>query len=192
VPEPIAVATPPPAPATPAPELAPEGIFYLLAPSRVETDHGLVGLLAGTGVKLVRPGVYLTPSGEVPLDPALLTNDMAKARAARDVGRAAQTAAQARVAAEGARAADLARAASANEAAQDTREQAGEAAKAQAMAQRNARIADIRQEIARKRTSKASLLKAKGFQQQANDIEAKIRVLQQELRSLGVAGGMLE
>jgi hypothetical protein len=41
-------------------------------------------------VKRVREGVYLTPFGEQRLDAALLTNDMAKARAARDADRVAQ------------------------------------------------------------------------------------------------------
>lgn len=196
VPEPIAAATPPPAPApaTPAPELAPEGVFYLLAAARVETADGLVGLPPGTGVKLVRPGIYLTPSGEVPLDPALLTNDMGKARAARDADRARQGAAQAQVAAEGARAAEMARTTAAAEAAQDSQEQAGEAAKAQANAKKNARIAEIRQQIAQARQSKTSLLKGKppGWQASIRDTERRIFSLQTELRGLGVSGAMLE
>jgi len=59
---------------------------------RVETADGITGLPAGTGVKLVRPGVYLTPTGEAPLDETKLTNDMAKAREALAVDRNAQAA----------------------------------------------------------------------------------------------------
>jgi hypothetical protein len=97
--------------ATPAPELAPEGVFYLVAVARVENADGVHNLPPGTGVKLVRPGVYLTPYGEHPLAAALLTNDLAKARAARDADRAAQDAARQKTAdvAQAARAAQLAR-----------------------------------------------------------------------------------
>ena len=190
VPEPMGI-SPAPAPTTSAPELAPEGVFYLLAPSRVETVDGLYGLPPGTGVKLVRPGIYLTPYGEVPLDPALLTNDMGKARAARAAERAAQGAAHPRIATEGARVAETARTTAAAEAAQDSQEQAGEAAKVQAAAQRNARIAKLREQIAAARSRKAHYLD-KRWQGRANDEEVKIRALQQELRGLGVAGAMLE
>jgi hypothetical protein len=92
-----------PAPATPAPvavtpvatpapvvELAPEGVFYLLAAARVETADGIHGLPPGTGVKLVRPGVYLTPYGEASLSAEQVTNDLSAARAARDADKAAQ------------------------------------------------------------------------------------------------------
>jgi len=71
----------PPVP-TATPELAPPGVFYLIAAARVETSDGVTGLPPGTGVKLVRPGVYLTPAGEVSLNPSLLTNDMGVARRA--------------------------------------------------------------------------------------------------------------
>src|SRR5437868_3412110 len=50
--------TPAPATPSPAPQLAPEGVFYLIAAARVETPDGIRGLPPGTGVKLVRPGVY--------------------------------------------------------------------------------------------------------------------------------------
>ena len=102
-----------PAPATPAPapapELAPEGIFYLIVAARVETPNGVNGLPPGTGVKLVRPGIYLTPAGEVHLNPEQLTNDMAVARAARDAAQAAQAALRQRGAAEAGTAAVQAR-----------------------------------------------------------------------------------
>lgn len=77
----------------PPPEYAPRGVFYLLASVRKETKDGIIRLLPGTEVKLVRNGKYLTPEGEMALDPKLLTNDMARARAARDADRLAQNAA---------------------------------------------------------------------------------------------------
>jgi hypothetical protein len=104
--------TPPPAtppPATPAPELAPEGVFYLVTSARVETTDGIRGLPPGTGVKLVREGIYLTPVGEVPLDPSQLTNDMQRARQARDADRAAQADVKARALADKAAADSAAR-----------------------------------------------------------------------------------
>jgi len=83
--------SPPPAPATPAPsaptipaapiaEFAPPGVFYLIAPARIETADGIVGLNPGTGLKLVRPGVYLSPSGEVSLRDDQVTNNVTLAR----------------------------------------------------------------------------------------------------------------
>lgn len=90
-----------------APELAPAGVFYLLTPARIETPDGIRGLPPGTGVKLVRTGVYLTPYGETSLKPDQLTNDMGIARRARDADQAAQRAAQ------GARLAEQARVAAA-------------------------------------------------------------------------------
>src|SRR5687767_1233221 len=48
-------AAPAPSESAPAPELAPEGVFYLLAAARVETGAGVHGLPPGTGVKLIRP-----------------------------------------------------------------------------------------------------------------------------------------
>jgi hypothetical protein len=83
---------------TPPPELAPPGVFYLVQAVRVETDSGVTGLPPGTGVKLVREGVYLTPAGEVQLQPEVLTNNLALARKARDADRAAQAALRTRAA----------------------------------------------------------------------------------------------
>jgi hypothetical protein len=107
----VAVATATPPPATPAPQLAPEGIFYLIAAASIETSDGVRGLPAGTGVKLVRPGVYLTPYGETALPAEQLTNDLSVARSARDAAVAAQTAAAQRGAADAAVANARARAA---------------------------------------------------------------------------------
>jgi hypothetical protein len=92
----VAVATATPAPATPAPQLAPEGVFYLIAAASIETSDGVRGLPPGTGVKLVRPGVYLTPYGETALPQEQLTNDLSVARSARDAAVAAQAVANAR------------------------------------------------------------------------------------------------
>jgi len=77
----VVVATPAPPESTPsAPELAPPGVFYLIVAARVETKNGIMGLPPGTGVKLVRPGIYLTPAGEVPLSAEQMTNDLVVAR----------------------------------------------------------------------------------------------------------------
>ena len=86
-PPPVAVATPP---APPAPQLAPPGVFYLLSAARVETSDGIRGLPPGTGVKLVRPGIYLTPAGEAALRDDQVTNNMTLARQVRDADLAAQ------------------------------------------------------------------------------------------------------
>jgi hypothetical protein len=85
-----AVANSPAAPATAHAELAPPGVFYTIAPARVETASGIVGLKPGTGVKLTRPGFYLTPYGEVALADEQVTNDMALARQAANQDAAQQ------------------------------------------------------------------------------------------------------
>jgi hypothetical protein len=85
----VAEATP-----SPGPHLAPPGVFYLVAAYRVETKSGVVGLPPGTGVKFLRDGIYLTPSGELAIPTRYLTNDMDVARAARDADLAAQAAAR--------------------------------------------------------------------------------------------------
>src|ERR1700744_4429463 len=68
--------------ASPTPEYAPAGTFYLLTSVRKETKDGIVRLLPGTEVKLVRPGRYRTPEGEMALDAKFLTNDRTQARLA--------------------------------------------------------------------------------------------------------------
>lgn len=176
-----------PAPATPAPEFAPEGVFYLIAAARVETADGIKGLPPGTGVKLVKPGIYLTPAGEVPLDAALLTNDMGKARAARDADRARQAAANAGIAAQRAIAAEQHRAEVAAQAMQAESQKEVEVGKAKAAAERQSRIDDLRKQIAEARESKAYYQKIRD-NARVRDQEAAIRGLQQQLSSLGVAG----
>jgi len=87
------VATPPPVvekTTPPPPDIAPEGIFYLIAPVSLDTGEGIHALTPGTGVKLVRDGVYLTPIGEIPIPSEKLTNNLTIARHARDSFRAGQ------------------------------------------------------------------------------------------------------
>jgi len=117
-PAPVAAATPTPAPtpaqvavvphnaatpqpSTPAPELAPPGVFYLLVAVRVETDSGVTGLPPGTGVRLLHDDLYQTPAGEAHIAEGQVTNDMALARKAKSADAATQAAAQARIAADG-------------------------------------------------------------------------------------------
>jgi hypothetical protein len=106
---PAATATPPaakaeaPASATAAPakpELAPPGIFYLIEATHIETADGIVGLKPGDGVKLVRPGVYLSAGGEVPLRADQVTNDLAVARGVLQQDQATQAAIRTQLAAQ--------------------------------------------------------------------------------------------
>ena len=86
-----------PEPPTPQPVApAPEGVFYLVSWARIETNDGVIGLEPGTCVKLVRPGVYLTPAGEAALDAGQLTNNLGVARRVRDASVAAKAAAKQR------------------------------------------------------------------------------------------------
>ena len=94
--EPAIPEPPTPQPVAPAPELAPEGVFYLVSWVRIETNDGVIGLEPGTCVKLVRPGVYLTPAGEAALDAGQLTNNLGVARRVRDASVAAKAAAKQR------------------------------------------------------------------------------------------------
>lgn len=121
-----AKATPTPAPtakpvaaaATPAPsatpEMAPPGAYYLIVAARVETADGVVGLTPGTGVKLVRPGVYLSTQGEVKLSDNQVTNNMTLARQAKQQYEAGQAAIKTKIAQE--KAAEQARQAAAAQA----------------------------------------------------------------------------
>jgi len=101
---PIAVATPPPA--TPSPQLAPPGVFYLIQPARIETADGIVGLKPGTGLKLIRPGVYLSPYGEVNLAEEQVTNDLGVARGVLAADQNAQAALKASLVAQAQQAAE--------------------------------------------------------------------------------------
>lgn len=87
--------TAPPSPATantPPSDLAPEGVYYVVSNVRVETSAGVQVLLPGTGVRKIRPGVYLTPLGEAQLAQNQVTNIISVARAARDASQAEQAA----------------------------------------------------------------------------------------------------
>lgn len=75
-----AVATLQPALATPAPELAPPGVFYLITSVSVETSDGILGLKPGQPLREVKPGVYLAGSNQVTLRPDQVTNDLGVAR----------------------------------------------------------------------------------------------------------------
>lgn len=86
---PLAVAATP----VPTPDYAPPGVFFLLTPVRKETRDGVIRLLPGTEVKLLRNGKYQTPEGEMALDPRNLTNDRTASRAAQAADRRGQTAA---------------------------------------------------------------------------------------------------
>ncbi len=94
--EPAIPEAPAPQPVDPAPEVAPEGVFYLVSWARIETNDGVIGLEPGTCVKLVRPGVYLTPAGEAALDAGQMTNNLGVARRVRDASVAAKAAAKQR------------------------------------------------------------------------------------------------
>ena len=98
---PVAAIPTTPAPATPPPvaaELAPPGIFYMIATVQVETGSGIAGLKPGDGVKFLRPGVYQSNVGEVQLRPDQITNDLGVARRAVAADRQAQAAYQQRTA----------------------------------------------------------------------------------------------
>lgn len=76
-PKPVTLATPMP---QPTPELAPPGVFYLIAAVSVETSDGILGLKPGQPLKEVSPGVYLAGTNQVKLSADQVTNDLAVAR----------------------------------------------------------------------------------------------------------------
>ena len=97
-----AAATPEP------PQLAPPGTFFLLAKVSVETSDGILGVLPGTEVHEVAPGIYEdAQKNRLTLRSDQVTNDLRLARQARGADANAQTAiasaAQARQQAERAR-----------------------------------------------------------------------------------------
>jgi len=97
-------ATPAPVAAVPTPagtpELAPPGVYYLLAATKIETADGIFGLPPGAGLKRIRPGTYLSSNGEVQLRDDQVTNDMALARKAKQQDEAVQIALKNRIAQE--------------------------------------------------------------------------------------------
>jgi hypothetical protein len=78
----------------PTPDYAPPGTFFLLTAIRKETKDGIIRLLPGTQVKLLRNGKYQTPEGEMALDSRNLTNDRTAARAAQSADSKGQVAAR--------------------------------------------------------------------------------------------------
>ena len=87
-PTPVAKDTPATKPATSTPasavrELAPDGIVYLLVRVRMETDSGIISLPPGTGLKLIRPGVYTDGLHELTLTAEQVSNDVETAREAK-------------------------------------------------------------------------------------------------------------
>jgi len=86
-----ALSTQPDAPVAPAlPQFAPPGVYYVVQAVRKETRDGISCLTPGTEVKLIRPGIYHTPIGDMPLDAHNLTNELDQAAAARTADLAMQ------------------------------------------------------------------------------------------------------
>jgi hypothetical protein len=86
------VEVPPPAPHVP--RLAPSGTYYLLRPVSVKTDDGIIGILPGTKVTLVRAttqGLRVT-DGQKEFDVATyqVTNDLDEAQQAQENDRSTQ------------------------------------------------------------------------------------------------------
>ena len=78
--------------ATPAPQLAPPGVFYLVKAVSIETSDGILGLKPGQLLREIRPGVYRADTNEVTLRPEQVTNDMGLARRLMTQDQAVQTA----------------------------------------------------------------------------------------------------
>lgn len=100
---PVPPPPPPVAPiaeATPAPELAPPGVFYLIAAVSIETTDGILGLKPGQPLRQIRPGVYQAGTNEVSLRPDQVTNDMALARRLMTQDQRVQAALRQRLAAQ--------------------------------------------------------------------------------------------
>jgi hypothetical protein len=94
-PAPVAVA-PTPTPA-PVPRLAPEGVYYVTQRVDITTDSGVIGVKAGTQVKLVRKDnttmVVSDGKQEFPVQSQVLTNDLdVVGRIATEAAAAAATA----------------------------------------------------------------------------------------------------
>jgi hypothetical protein len=93
--------TPPPVvQATPAPQLAPPGVFYLVKSVSIETSDGILGLKPGQLLREIRPGVYRADTNEVTLRPDQVTNDMGLARRLMTQDQAIQTALRQQLAAQ--------------------------------------------------------------------------------------------
>ena len=94
--ETLAEATPAPAnaptAALAAPELAPPGVFFLIAQVSFETRNGISRLTPGKRLQRVRPGKYTADGHEVALRDDQVTNDLAFARAVAEDDARAQSA----------------------------------------------------------------------------------------------------
>ena len=78
-------------PAAPAgPQLAPEGVFYLLRATSVEVSDGVHGLKPGTAMRKQPDGSYLADGHKVQIPDSDVTNDMQVARQALGADVAAQ------------------------------------------------------------------------------------------------------
>jgi len=75
---------PPPTPSkitppTPSKTVA-DGVYWVLFPISVESADGISTLRPGTAVKLIRPGFFVTPLGEMHISEDRLSNDLIQAR----------------------------------------------------------------------------------------------------------------
>ncbi|MDB6174321.1 MAG: hypothetical protein JWL59_3632 [Chthoniobacteraceae bacterium] len=85
--------TPPVAVATPAPNyFAPEGVYFLLAATSVETEDGIVGFKPGSEALKQANGKYRVGEHEIELRPDQLTNDLRIAGSLANADAAAQAA----------------------------------------------------------------------------------------------------
>lgn len=83
----VAAATPEP------PQLAPPGTFFLLAKVSVESSEGIVGILPGTELHAVSPGIYEDgQKNRLTLRDDQVTNDLRRARQARGTDASSQAA----------------------------------------------------------------------------------------------------
>jgi hypothetical protein len=94
IPAPITVATPPPLPiATPAPELATDGRYWLRVQKSVHTADGIVGFSPGTPLTKITAGKYVTDDDQtLKLDAIDVTNVLSEARQLISSDAAAQAA----------------------------------------------------------------------------------------------------
>ena len=188
-PPPLAVSSATPPPATPQPNyLAPDGVFFLIVATSVETKDGIAGLPPGTRAVKQPDGRYLAGGHLVELRPDQVTNDLRIASRIAGADQAAQAQIRQASASE-AKALERQRQEQAQQ--QAAADQVGMAAKAKSAAQRQARIAVLCKEIAEARSAKANW-SVKYDSEELNVLNTKIRALQQELSRLGVGGSALE
>lgn len=85
-PEPVAVTTPAPN------YFAPDGVYFLLEPTSVETPEGVSGLKPGTRLQRIGSGKYSTSGHEIALRDDQVTNDLRIAQRIAGADAAAQAA----------------------------------------------------------------------------------------------------